>query len=257
MIIDLHSHLLPGIDDGAKDLTHALELARKAESEGITHLLVTPHYKNGQYTNMASDIVKSTEALQDAIDKAGINLTIFPGQEVRIHDDLLDSIRDNDVQFLDLNNRYLLLEFPTPYIPDYTETLIYELVHRGITPIIAHPERNHVIKENPNKMLSFIDQGCLGQVTAASYMGVFGEELAQISKDMIAHDLVHVISSDAHGIGLRDFYMKDAYEKLENEFGSSKVKQLTERAKAIVNGEEITDVEASPIEKNKRFFGLF
>lgn len=255
-MIDLHCHILPGIDDGAKTMDDSLEMARRAVSEGITHILATPHYKNGRWDNEKEDILRYVESLQMELDQRNISLKIFPGQEVRIVGELIEDISANKIQFIDEDDQYLLIEFPTATIPHFTDPLFFELQKKGIIPVIVHPERNRAILNDPNELLKMVEKGALAQLTAGSYVGTFGKKIQKLSHQLIQADLVHFIASDAHNIHSRDFHMEEAYEKLEKEFGKQKVKQFKQVTKDLVNGEIIVANLPKPVERTK-FLRLF
>lgn len=255
-MIDLHSHILYGIDDGAKTMEDSVDMARKAISEGITHLLATPHYKNGHWDNEKKDILPLVAELQEELDARNIPLTVFPGQEVRINGELLDDIKDDRLQFIDEENQYILIEFPTPSIPVYTEKMFYELQLLGVTPVIVHPERNRAVLEDPDVLLPFIEKGALAQVTAASYAGKLGKQTQKVSEQLIEANLVHIIASDAHNTSSRSFHMKAAFEKLQKDFGIAKVEEFHQTAKNLVNGEIIVTPTPTKV-KRRKMFGLF
>lgn len=257
-MIDLHNHLLPNLDDGAQNFEESVQLALKLVDEGVTHAIVTPHHMNGRYVNPAGKINKLTAQFQEHLDQAQVPLQVFPGQEVRIHSHLIESIREGDIQFLDKNKSYLLLEFPTAHIPDYTEDVIYDLKHLGITPIIAHPERNHAIQKNPHLLFDLINQGCMSQVTAASLAGVFGSDVKKQSLEMLDHHLAHLVASDMHDLDFRQAYLQEAFIVLEEEMGRDCVLQIQNYAKHIINGDKIEALPAQAIfkKKRRRWFGL-
>nr|WP_321293217.1 CpsB/CapC family capsule biosynthesis tyrosine phosphatase [uncultured Trichococcus sp.] len=238
-MIDLHCHLLPDVDDGAQTLEDSLAMAQKAVAEGISHILVTPHHQNGKYLNHKEAVLEATAALQNEFDCRGIGITLYPSQEIRINGDLLKDIENDDILFIDEEHRYLLIEFPTLSIPEYTETLFFKLRQQGITPVIVHPERNQAIIDDPNILLPFIERGALAQLTASSYVGAFGKDIAQLSSRLIEANLVHVIASDAHNVSGRGFHYKKAFSKLEAEFGSGKVQYFNQNAKDLLNGDVI------------------
>lgn len=256
-MIDIHCHILNGIDDGARNLEDSLAMAEMAVAEGITHLLVTPHHKNGKYENVKKDIVNLTDALQKELDKRGIALTLFSGQEVRINGDLIADIEKDDILFVDEDNQYILIEFPTLTIPHYAESLFFQLQQKGITPIIVHPERNQEIINNPNVLLSYIERGALAQLTASSYVGVFGKEIAELSRKLIEANLVHILASDAHNTRGRSFHMQEAFAKMEKEFGSDVVLYFQENAKDLINGDELVPEPPNEVSTKKRRFGFF
>lgn len=253
-MIDLHCHILPGVDDGAKSMADSLDMARKAVNEGITHILATPHHKNRNWNNEKMDVVRLVNSLQEEINNHGIDLTIFPGQEIRIYGEILEDIKQDKILFVDEFQQYLLIEFPTESIPNYTERLFYELESNGITPIIVHPERNREILEHPNRLETLVDKGALTQLTASSYVGGFGKKIQRLSYQLIESNLVHIIASDAHNIGSRSFHMNSAYTKLEQEFGSKLVQIYEQRVKDLVNGEVVVAPAPNLIKKKKFFF---
>lgn len=255
-MIDLHCHILPGIDDGAKTIEDSVDMAREAVAEGITHILATPHYKNGHWDNEKPEILALVDELQDELDARDIPLTIFSGQEVRINGEFFDDMEQGKVQFIDEGNQYVLIEFPTPTIPEYAESLFFEMQREGITPVIVHPERNHAILKDPDKLLNFVEKGALAQLTAASYTGGFGKDIQKLSKQLIEADLVHFLASDAHNIGSRSFHMKAAYQKLEKEFGKEKVAAYQQVTKDLVNGDPIFPPTPTKVKRSK-FLGLF
>lgn len=255
-MIDLHCHILSGVDDGAKTIEDSLDMAHLAVEEGITHILATPHHKNRNWNNEKKAVIRLVAQLQEEIDKAGIELTVFPGQEVRIYGEILQDIKEDKILFIDEQRQYLLIEFPTSNIPTYTEQLFYDLLSEGITPIVVHPERNREILEHPNRLKALVDKGALAQLTAASYTGGFGKQIQKLSEQLVEANLVHFIASDAHNIGNRAFYMEEAFDKLRKEFGQSKVNEFSQVTKDLVNGEVVIAPTASLIKK-KKFFGLF
>ena len=259
-LIDLHCHILPGVDDGSKDLQMSLDLAKTAVDQGISHILVTPHHMDGEYTNHKKDVIIETNYLQDAINEQGIPLTVFPGQEVHLTGELMDAIAQHDILFMDETNRYLLLELPHEMIPEYTADLVFDLTTRGITPVIAHPERNQGFQETPDKLYDFVKMGCLTQLTSSSYLGVFGKHVQKLTEEIIKANLGFVFASDAHNFKGRRFLMKEAFEKLEQEEGPEKAQIFNNNAKNIINGDDVTELDymrISSLNKKKRKFWFF
>ncbi|HJF19091.1 MAG TPA: tyrosine protein phosphatase [Enterococcus columbae] len=239
-MIDLHCHILPGIDDGAQTIEDSLEMARYAVDQGITHILCTPHHNNGKYENSKAQIVPLVAQLQEVLDEKQIPIILLEGQEVRITDFLLDDLRANRLVFTDLSDTYLLLELPSNRIPEYTESICYQLRSLGKVPVIVHPERNAGFIEEPNKLIDFLDMGCLAQLTAPSYVGVFGKKIQKTAKQMVENHLVQMVASDAHGIHKRNFYLKEAYQAIEKDFGIELVQQMQQVAKDLVNGDIVS-----------------
>lgn len=254
-MIDLHCHILPGIDDGAKTLEDSLAMAEKAISQGITHILCTPHHMNGKYMNPANEVINGVAALQAELDQRNLPLTLLEGQEVRINGSLMEHIEQQDILFTDLDNTYLLIEFPTLDIPAYTEQLFFELMSKGYTPVIVHPERNAKFREDPNRLIPFLDMGVLTQLTAPSIVGIFGKDIQKTAMSMMEHNLLHMVASDAHGVNTRNFYMKEAYEKIQKEFGTETVIRMQQVTKDLVNGDRPKLPDYQEIRKKR--FGVF
>ena len=263
MIIDLHSHLIPGVDDGTQTLEDSLKLAKLAVDEGIKHIVLTPHHRNGQFNNYAETIVKQMEELQQAYDNAGIPLTVYPGQEIRLTEYFMDDLFDQKLLSLDGGGKYYLIELPTKRVPSFTKEYLQMMIDQGITPIIAHPERNAEIMKDYSILEEFIEMGCIGQLTAVSYSGMIGEEFLNVARDFIKLNLVQIMSSDVHHIDWRPFNMKSGYDRMEQEFGIGKVQEFKDNARSIINGDDIivTKIQTKKVKNNpkkkKRFFGLF
>lgn len=253
-MIDLHCHILPGIDDGAKTLEDSLAMAKTAVDQGITHILCTPHHNNGKYTNEASKVISAVDSLQKELDERAIPLMLFEGQEVRITGELLSEIEKQLILFADLKNQYVLIEFPTHEIPAYAEKLFLELLRKGQIPIIVHPERNSKFIENPNKLLPFLEIGVLTQLTAPSYIGVFGRTIQKIAKQMVSHNLVYMMASDAHNTGKRGFFMQKAYQAIEKDMGSDYVHAMKQMSCDILNGDTVSIPDYREIRRKKFMF---
>jgi len=254
-MIDIHCHILPGVDDGARTLEDSLQMAEQAVNEGITHILCTPHHNNGVFLNSRNKVIPRVAELQEEFDRRQLPLTLFEGQEVRLSGDIMQRIQRDEILFADLDDTYLLVEFPSTNVPVFAEQVLFELCSHRITPVIVHPERNRQLMRHPNELIPFIEMGCLGQVTCSSYLGNFGKEIAHAAQVMIEHNMVHVLASDAHNTKGRGFFMQEAYKLLEKEFGRETRQMFEQTAKDIVNGDPVTVEPAIPVSKHK--FGLF
>ncbi|XJS11004.1 tyrosine-protein phosphatase [Aerococcaceae bacterium WGS1372] len=258
MIIDLHSHLIPNVDDGAQTLDQSLELAQQAVDEGVGHMVLTPHHRNGAYLNRKDDVIHYAVDLQAEYDKAGVNLKVYPSQEIRLTDHFFDDLYNNDLLSLDDMGKYYLIEFPSDRVPSNTDEVFQELISSGITPVIAHPERNHELSTNLHRLYELIEMGCLSQITTSSYASYYGEKLAENARVMIQHNLAHILASDVHHIKHRPMNMKVAFNRLEEDFGVETVNYFKENARNIFNGDPVkarTPIE--PKKPRKKWFGLF
>lgn len=254
-MIDLHCHLLPGVDDGSKSMDISLKLANDAVRDGIDYALLTPHHMNGVYLNRKRAVIQQTQEFQVELDRHKIPLKVFPGQEVRINGDLLTAIDQDDILFADEGGRYLMLEFPDDDVPNYTSNIIYELMQRGIIPVVVHPERNTMIMKQPDILYDLLSKGCLSQITAGSYVGIFGHKVQKFSKQLIQAGQAYIFASDVHNLPNRKYEMTNAFVKMNHEFGNDYVSKFNENAKRIINGDNILSNNFSKIKVH--LFHLF
>jgi len=255
-MIDIHCHILPGIDDGAKSEAELLKMAHEAVSDGITTIIATPHHMNGVYINAKAEVLALTEHANQLLQKEEIPLTILPSQEIRIYENLIRDLRNNQVLFLDKACKYILLELPANSVPYQIDRLIFEIQILGVTPIIAHPERNSAIREQPYLLYKMVKSGAFAQLTAASITGRFGKEIEKFSRQLVEHQLVHLIASDAHNADTRGPRLVSAYERLAEYGGRELADEFKRNAENVVNGKGIWAGEPMKIQK-KKLFGLF
>ncbi|HFR3101127.1 TPA: tyrosine-protein phosphatase [Enterococcus faecalis] len=253
-MIDLHCHILPGVDDGPKNTEESLQMANSAISQGITHIVATPHHNDGRFNNPKKEIALHVKKLQQEFESHGIPLTLSTGQEIRITGSLLDDIKKKQIIFLDPIEKYILIEFPTIGPPIYTDQVFFELINMKKKPIIVHPERNNYFREDPFRLIPYLELGCLAQITASSYLGKFGRKTKKISKLMLKMNLVQLIASDAHGINSRPFLIEDCYNQIESDLGIDKVRALKQAATDVLNGYNLE--YSAPIDNSKNNFFL-
>lgn len=198
MLTDLHCHLLPGIDDGARDLEQALAMARLALDDQITTTVTTPHHLNGVYKNPADFIRGEVERMRAVLEKAEVPLKLLPGSEVHLTPEVPDALANDQALTIADRGRAVLIELPVHTVPVGAEQLLEQIMAQQLTPVIAHPERNSELRQHPERLADWVQMGCLGQVTAQSCSGKFGEPVRQAAKQMILDGSIHVIASDAH-----------------------------------------------------------
>ncbi|MGE7759122.1 tyrosine-protein phosphatase [Peribacillus sp. NPDC097895] len=255
-MIDIHSHILPGIDDGAKSIEDSLEMARMAVSEGIHKVIATPHHMNGKYENRKQDIISRVAALNEVLKAEAIPLEILPGQETRIYGEILRDYKLEEIVTLNDGGKYLFIELPSAHVPRYTEQLLSDIQFERLTPIIVHPERNQELIENPDLLYKFVNNGTLTQVTAASVSGAFGKNIQKFSMQLIESNLTHFISSDAHNITSRSFKMTEAFDVIEKKFNIDYVELFLDNAELLVEGKTVYKEVPEKIKK-KKFLGIF
>lgn len=255
-MIDLHCHILPGIDDGAQNMDESLHMARVAVSEGIHQIVATPHHQNGRYTNEKEDIMKRVEILNQKLDQEKIPLKILPGQESRIYGEIIQDYLLNKVLTLNNTTKYLFIEFPSNHVPRFTEQLLFNIQSEGITPIIVHPERNSRLLADPDILYNLVAKGALTQVTAASLTGQFGKKIKKFSFQLIESNLTHIIASDAHNTSSRRFCMAEAMNVIEKKYGLDFIYLFQENADAVINGKACFREQPDKVER-KKFLGIF
>jgi protein-tyrosine phosphatase len=201
-MIDLHCHLLPGIDDGPETLDQAIALAAHAVRSGITYAVVTPHVHIGRYENDLPSIRRDLAKFQAELNSLKIALRLGLGGEVRLGAEIIDLVAESRIPFLGEREGYkiLLLEFPHGHIPVGADKFVAWLLKNRIRPLIAHPERNREIMDEVNKLTPFVTMGCMLQVTAGSVEGRFGEHARERAVDLLRRGWVSVLASDAHNL---------------------------------------------------------
>lgn len=255
-MIDVHCHILPGVDDGPETLDESLDMVREAINQGVTAAVATPHHKHTKYENVKQDIIKHVEELNEAIIRAGLEFTVLPGQEIRLYGELLSDLETGDLLTINNTNKYLFIELPSNHVPRYTDRMLYQLQLDGFTPVIVHPERNSEFVENPSLLYQLVKKGAITQVTASSITGEFGKKIKKFALSLLDSNQAHVIGSDSHNTTNRKNCLKQAYHVIEREFGSDSVCLLQENAICLVNGQVIHREQPSRI-KQKKFLGLF
>lgn len=250
-MIDIHCHILPGMDDGAKNIEDSLIMAKQAAKEGIHTIIATPHLNN-HYDNRKPLIISKVNELNQALIENGIDVKILPGQEPRIYGEIIEDFDRNEIQTLN-NSQYQFIEFPSSHVPRYTERLLFDIQVKGLTPIIVHPERNSEIIERPEILYNLVEKGALTQVTASSLSGYFGKNIKNFSIQLIESNLTHFIASDAHNVVNRSFKMDEAFSLLDTKFGMDYVYLFKENAELLVEGKNIIKEIPIQMKKKKRF----
>jgi protein-tyrosine phosphatase len=255
-LIDIHCHILPGIDDGAQDEQVSLNMAKQAVAEGITQIVATPHHRNRHWHNPKSEILTRVQSINQLFEHNQIGLRVLPGQEPRIFGEMATEDASQELVTVNNNKKYILIEFPTHHVPRYAQQLFFDLQVKGVIPVIVHPERNEEIIRHPNMLYQFIADGALSQVTAASLIGKNGRSAKKLTLQFIENNLAQFVASDAHNVSARPFYMQEAFLDLKKHFGRDLANLFRENAELLINGELVNREE--PVEiKEKKFLGIF
>ncbi len=237
-MIDLHSHIIPGIDDGAKSWEEAVAMCRMAWENGTELLVATPHVFNGLYQPSTVSISEHIDLLKERLRNECIELEIMQGAEVHACPDLPLLLAEEPKLTLNANGRYFLLEFPHSIIPPSADQFIFRLVIKNFTPIIVHPERNLYIQRNIELLERLLRHGAVCQVTAMSFTGGFGPHARKCAYELLRRDLIHVVASDAHNMNGRSPQLSEARKTIQARVGVKKTQELFEtRPQKILNGE--------------------
>jgi protein-tyrosine phosphatase len=241
-VIDLHNHLLPGIDDGAKRLEETLEFLRVAGRDGVRTVTATPHMKPGVYDNSRATILERITMVQEAArgDAAAEAVTLLPGAEVYFTADVVERARAGTLMTVADGGKYLLLELPYQQVPMRVDETIFQLRLLGITPIMAHPERVAYYLEDFNRVAASVRLGALTQVTGNSITGLFGSKARDFAVRMLEQNLIHIVASDSHDVRYRPPILSDARAAITKLAGEGAARLLVEEnPRAILEGREV------------------
>lgn len=226
LMIDIHSHILPNVDDGAKDIDESIEMAKQYIDNGINKVIATPHYIEGAENSTKDLNLKVLESLKEALYQKGLDLDVYLGNEIYVTMDINKYLDENKISSLN-NSRYILIELPMFDIPLYMANLIYEILLKGYVPIIAHPERNARIIENPNLLYGFIMKGALTQLNLPSLEGRYGDKIKTTSELLLKHNMIHFVGTDAHSKNKRSPNVKNSLNLLKKLLDKETYRRVT------------------------------
>ena len=229
-MVDIHCHLLPGIDDGSETWETTAQMCRMAARDGITHIVATPHC-NGSYEY---DRAHFTNMLATLSEVAGERLTFTIGCDFNLSLRNLEAAMNDPQQFAIGDTKYLMIEFDHQSIPANASDMLMMLVSRGMVPIITHPERNAYLMKNLDKVREFINMGCLSQVTANAFTGFWGPNSKKAAEKLLQKRAVHIVATDAHDLNLRPPILSQARAKVAALAGAEIAEDLFVRNPAAV-----------------------
>lgn len=255
-MIDIHCHILPGVDDGAGSMTESIEMAREATKQGIKKIIAAPHHNNGTFMNKGENIIGAVAYLNGKLKQEQIPVEVLAGQETRVYGELVADLENGTVIQLNQTSGYVFIELPTNHVPQYTTQLLFDMQIKGYIPIIVHPERNHELLENPDKLYRMVKNGALTQITAGSIVGRGGKKVQRFAYQLLACNLTHFVASDAHNLKKRGFYMKDAFRDITKRYGKALAYQLMENSELLVIGQTTHRDAPERVTMSKKW-GLF
>lgn len=215
-MIDVHNHILPGLDDGSGNLEITLEMAKMAAADGITAIAATSHYHSLERCRTYSlrEYEKVFYKVRELLHREGIPMYLYPGMEVMASLDLEDQLLMGEIQTLNAG-KYLLVEFPFQEDPQIVNYILGRLQSHGAVPVIAHPERYFFVQENPVLAYEWAKKGIPIQVNKSSFLGSFGKKAQKLAYKFLECQWITVIASDAHGIMERKPVLSEVYRELE------------------------------------------
>ncbi len=224
-MIDLHCHLLPGVDDGSPDIETSIAMARMAAADGIQVMACTPHFMPGVYDNESTDVRVRVANLQDHINQAGIDLSVVTGSDAHIRPDFLPCLRDGRILRVN-DSRYVLFEPPHNIAPQRMEDLLFNIVVAGFVPVLTHPERLKWIETNFEIFERLVGVGVWMQITGGSLTGRFGKRPQYWAEKMLGSGMVHILATDAHNLTSRPPILSEARELAVKALGRDEADNL-------------------------------
>ena len=258
-MIDFHNHILPNVDDGSKSMDMSLSMFECAFNQGITDVVNTVHYQHPKVEDktITFEIInEKISEMQNVLYENDILINLHIGSEVFYLPNLLDLLNDPLATIGDM--KYMLIEFHPENIPLSHKKQFFDLKMKGVTPIIAHPERYRQVQNNINLVPEWLESGCLVQVDAGSPLGLLGKRAQMISMEIIKNNWCQIVGSDAHDNKVRNFCLKDSIDLINNFTGEDKSYLVEENPKKILNGEIIhVDIDyPDSIKKTNIFYDL-
>jgi len=253
-MIDIHAHVLPGLDDGPANMGDALALVRAAAEDGIHTVVATPHMLDGVYDASRDDVFAGVAALNDTLQEHGIAVSVLAGADVHAETEIPDLLRDGKLVTIADRGKHLLMELPPDVVPAALDQLLFHVQLRGVRPIISHPERNRVIQENPDELYPLIRAGSLAQVTAASVLGDFGSQVQGCARALFERRMAHFLGTDMHGMGRRGPKLSAAASRLREWMDAEDAQEIvSENPDAVIHGRPVNAPEAVPPRPRKRW----
>lgn len=240
-MIDIHSHLLPGLDDGAASWDETLAMARLAHQDGVKVMVATPHMMwDGVYANRAPQVLELVEETQKRLARAGVDLKVVAGGEIYLSPETPKGLKSGELLTYGNSRRAVLIEFPGREVPPFAEQAIFDCQLQGLSVILAHPERNPAVMSDLQRVVSWIERGVYLQVNARSLLGESGSWSRESAEELLQRRLVHFVASDAHSIDRRPPGLSQAERRLETLVGKEIAQELVSgNPRRLLEGEAI------------------
>ena len=246
-MIDLHTHILPNVDDGSKSVEETFNLIKEAESVGFDSIISTSHYIENYYESPVDERQEWINALSGALKKENINVKLYLGNEVYFSENIIKLLNENKIAKIN-NSKYMLFEFAINVKPINVYDVIYEMLQNKITPILAHPERYRFVQQDPSLIYELIENGVLMQANYASIIGWYGEKAEILAKKFLESDMISFLGSDVHRPNTIYPKIPEILDKLKEIIGHKKLYELT-----TLNPEKVLQNDDIELSEPKEF----
>ncbi|MTW88007.1 tyrosine protein phosphatase [Virgibacillus dakarensis] len=253
-MIDIHCHILPGMDNGPQTMKETLAMAKKAEKQGIHTIIATPHYHDGIFYNEKDAIVGAADYVNAKLHEQQVKVTILPGQVIRIYADLVRDLERGKLLPLNESTGYVLLELPPDFTPAFVSKLVFDIQIAGYKPILANPEENKGLRDNSHLLYELVKNGALAQTSARSVMGAAGRRTEKWVLQLLDANLAHFVASNAYNGKMRGIRLRQAYKTVGRQLGTSTVELLKENSALLAHGEPIIRDAPQRLSNRKHFF---
>lgn len=254
-MIDLHTHILYGLDDGAKDGEMMLSMLRIAQEDGITGIVATPHYIYGANKYDNEMLQQRYNEAVEIINSNNIEIELYQGNELFLDEYCTDSLKNGEVRTL-AGSRYVLTELPMLGFPKHTESVLYRMLCEGYIPVLAHVERYADIQKDLEILKRFIEMGCIAQVNATSITGIAGKSVQETTKSILRCNMGHLAASDCHSDRRRSPKLSAAFEIAREWVGDDNAENIFINNPQAVIDDGLLQIEEPFIEKKKSIFNI-
>lgn len=258
-MIDLHTHILPGVDDGVKTMDDAIDFARVAAADGVRTIVATPHYREGFFINARPDVLALVETLNQRLQAEHIPISVLPGAEVHISSDIVERVKGGHAPTLADNGRTVLFELSMTQYPIDLENVVFRMRLAGLQVLFAHPERIRFFQDDVSRYEAVIRLGSFGQLTTGSVTGVFGPDVARFAEELSRKGLVHVMASDAHNTRGRPPVLTPSLGRLGSWMGDDLARRMVDEfPNSFIRGlDPEVPPPAEPTSKRRSFVSRF
>ena len=225
-MIDIHSHIIPNVDDGARSVEETFNILKEAQEAGFTDVILTSHFLLNYYETNAQELIFWKEKLQEVLKKQGTKINLHSGMEIYITNQMEELLENKKILTL-ANSGYMLIELPLATNVKYFDYVVYYLEAKGIKPIIAHPERYKCVQKDPDIVEEYIEKGCLIQCNYGSIVNLYGREAEKTIKTLLKKNQVHFLGSDVHRENGTYLIILDAIKKIRKIIGENKINEIT------------------------------